>query len=152
MVRLNGQATMEMTEKLFAMFSKLSDEVAHLKIDNVELKIKLVISKGLLLDPMRPPYLEEKRSKFPSGHFLLCPTVKLQQAGRSVGNLRLPARKVCKYHLRKSCQLASDCNLYPGQQSLQRMVSQRSSEGRGEGPRRNSLACLQLQLRSTRLP
>jgi hypothetical protein len=37
-VRLNGQATMETIETLVAMVSKLSREVAHLKIDNVELK------------------------------------------------------------------------------------------------------------------
>jgi hypothetical protein len=73
---LNGQATIEITETLVAMVSKLSDEVAHLKIDYVELKNKLVISTS-----------GRNKEQVLSGHCLPCPTAKLQQAGRSVSKL-----------------------------------------------------------------
>jgi hypothetical protein len=117
----NGQVTTDMIETLVTVVSKLSDEVAQLKIDKLELlrttKRKQIIDlKGT---PCALHIWKKIRSKFLSGHCLLCPTVKLQQAGRSVSNLRLPTRRVNKCHPRKSCQPASNT-----EQSLLRMVLQ----------------------------
>jgi hypothetical protein len=52
-----------MTETLVAMVSKLSDEVAHLKINYVELKNKLVISTS-----------GRNKKQVLSGHCLPCST------------------------------------------------------------------------------
>jgi hypothetical protein len=52
--------------------------------------------KRLAVGPPVPSTSGKIRIKFLSGHCLLCPTAKLEQACRSVSNLRLPARRVSK--------------------------------------------------------
>jgi hypothetical protein len=53
-VRFNGHVAMEMIETLVAMVSKLSDEDAHLKIDNVELKKRMSDLKRIAVGTPAP--------------------------------------------------------------------------------------------------
>jgi hypothetical protein len=53
-IRFNGHVAMEMIETLVAMVSKLPDEDAHLKIDNVELKKQTSDLKGIAVGTPAP--------------------------------------------------------------------------------------------------